>query len=275
MFNAAAEGRLEGPRRRREVGGPGTARHVDVARGVPGDGESVLLVSAPEVGGVDEAGAGGIERRFVGIGSGAADAGLEGPRRRREVGRGGRARHGGVAHGVHGNGSAPGRVISTEVGRVDEGGAGGIEFRHEAGAATWAGAAGLEGPRRRREVGGDGEPRHVSVAQSVHGDPARPVQGTPPDVGGVGESRASGSKLRHKGVPGAAAEGRLEGPGRRREVGGVGDPRHVSVARGVHGDPVAPLIAAAPQVGGVDEAGASGIEFRHESIARTTCREYA
>src|SRR5207237_1655118 len=56
----------------------------------------------------------------------------------------------------------------------------------------------------------------------------------------------------HESIGVAAPGGRLEGP-RRREVGGIGTTRHVRVARGVHGDPVAPVVATAPEVGGVNE----------------------
>src|SRR6266480_5031312 len=62
--------------------------------------------------------------------------------------------------------------------------------------------------------------------------------------------------------------GRLEGA-RCREVARAGVPRHVRAARAVHGDALAPVVAAAPEVGGVDEAGAAGIELRHEDVDGT------
>src|SRR2546428_2048492 len=64
----------------------------------------------------------------------------------------------------------------------------------------------------------------------------------------------------------AAAEGDLEGPGGRREVGGPRGARQVGITRRVHGNAEAAVIAAAAEVGGVDEGGAGGIELRHERV---------
>src|SRR5437588_2231289 len=62
--------------------------------------------------------------------------------------------------------------------------------------------------------------------------------------------------------------GCLEGA-RRREVGGTGVPRHIRAARAVHGDALAPVVAGASEVGGIDEAGAAGIELRYEGVDAT------
>src|SRR5437588_2170156 len=72
-------------------------------------------------------------------------------------------------------------------------------------------------------------------------------------VGGVIHPCATGSPLRHEGIKSAAAEGRLEGPRRRRKVGREGAAAHVGVAGTVHGDADAAVIATAAKVGGVDE----------------------
>src|SRR5439155_11228127 len=55
--------------------------------------------------------------------------------------------------------------------------------------------------------------------------------------------------LRDEGVFGAA-EGGLEGAGGRGEVGGKGNPRHVGVAEGVHGDAEAVVNVTPAKVGG-------------------------
>src|SRR5439155_12837492 len=115
-----------------------------------------------------------------------------------------------------------------------------------------AAASGLEGAGGRGEVGGKGNPRHVSVAAGVHGDAEAVVNATPAEVGGVDEPGAGGIELGHEGVFGAA-EGGLEGAGGRGEVGRAGEARHVGVAEGVHGDAEAVVNATPAQVGGVDQ----------------------
>src|SRR5439155_688762 len=70
---------------------------------------------------------------------------------------------------------------------------------------------------------------------------------------------------RNEGVFAAAASG-LEGAGGRGEVGGKGNPRHVGVAAGVHGDAEAVVNVTPAEVGGVDEHGAGGIELGHEGV---------
>src|SRR5205807_243247 len=84
---------------------------------------------------------------------------------------------------------------------------------------------------------------------------------TPPKVRGVEEGGTEGIEHCHEGV-GAAAEGRLVGPRRRRKAAG-GEACHVGVAGGVHGDAVAGVTATASEVRGV-EGGSEGIELRHE-----------
>ena len=92
----------------------------------------------------------------------------------------------------------------------------------------------LVGPRGCREVReSSGPTRDVGVARPVHGDAA--ALAIIPEVGGIGEGGAGGVELRHEGDE-TAARGRLEGPRRRREVGGYGDARDVGAARTVHSD---------------------------------------
>src|SRR5207245_9010945 len=95
VSGASAEGSLQDPHRR-EVGGVGGSGHIDVASRIHGDPVALVRTSAPEVGRVEEGGAGGIELRHEGVDE-AAGGGLEGLRRRREVGGKGQAYHVGVA----------------------------------------------------------------------------------------------------------------------------------------------------------------------------------
>jgi integrase len=74
----------------------------------------------------------------------------------------------------------------------------------------------------------------------------------------------SGTDFRHKGVV-AAGVSRLQGI-LGREVGRIGPPRHVGIARRVQGDTGSPVVAAAAQVGGVDERAAGGTQFGHKGV---------
>src|SRR5256885_307888 len=97
--------------------------------------------------------------------------------------------------------------------------------------------------------------------------PPKVVWKAPGVVGkSVDEGGADGIELRYEGVVLArrAAGRRLESPRGRRKVTGVGQSCHVGVAGCVHGDPLAPFFPIAPEVGGVDESRAGGIELRHE-----------
>src|SRR5204862_463226 len=51
-----------------------------------------------------------------------------------------------------------------------------------------------------------------------------------------------------------------------REVAGVGLARHVGVAGAVHGDALAPIKAAAAEVGGVGQGRAAGVQLGHEGV---------
>src|SRR5207245_5298259 len=96
------------------------------------------------------------------------------------------------------------RRAAAEVGGVDEGGAGGIELRHEGVATTEhiASEGRLERPRRSRKVAGASSARHVGVARGVHGDACAIVAdgATAAEVGGVDKGGAGGIQLRHEGV---------------------------------------------------------------------------
>src|SRR5438445_530137 len=76
-------------------------------------------------------------------------------------------------------------------------------------------------------------------------------------------------ELRHEGVEGAPAEGRLEGTQGGREVGRFGRAIYVCVTRSVHGNAAATVKATAAEVRRVDKPGAGRIQFRHETIKVT------
>ena len=86
------------------------------------------------------------------------------------------------------------------------------------------------------------------------------------EVGGVDEGGAGRVQLGHEGVA-AARVGGLERIG-GGEVGRIGVARDVGVSGGVHGDAVAAVVAAAAEVGGVDEGGAGRVQLGHEGVGR-------
>src|SRR5205807_10189057 len=75
-----------------------------------------------------------------------------------------------------------------EIGGVDEGRAAGIELCHED-VVLATGEAGLERPRRCREVARGSGARHVGIAAGVHGDPAAAKVAKLAKEGGVSEHR--------------------------------------------------------------------------------------
>ena len=141
---------------------------------------------------------------------------------------------------------ALGITAAAKLGGVDQPGSGGIELGDE---SAPSGAA-----------------NHVGVAVGVYGDPGAKAAAV--EIGGVDEGRAAGIDLCHKGnarVVAVATDG-LEGVRRCRESVRPSPARHVSVAGGVHGDPVARVIRLAAKVAGVHEGGTDGIELRNERI---------
>src|SRR5439155_21398169 len=112
-------------------------------------------------------------------------------------------------------------VTPTQVGGVDEGGAQGVDLRHED-MDLAAPEGGLESPRGRREVSRRGGSYHVGVAGGVQGDPIGDVIATSAEKGGVDEGGPSGIQLRHEGISLEKKDGvgSAEGGGRGSESGG-------------------------------------------------------
>src|SRR5207302_781304 len=91
---------------------------------------------------------------------------LVGILRRREVAGEGATRHVSVPPAVHDDRAAEVVAGAGEIGGVDEGGAVGIEHRHEGVIEALVALEALH----RWEVGGAGETRYVGVARAVYGD---------------------------------------------------------------------------------------------------------
>ena len=113
----------------RKVGGPGAARHIDVAGPIHGDAVAIVDAVAAQIGGVDQCRASGVElcherirERIKGRVKGRAG---RGGTRCRKVSGSGAARHIGVAGCVHGdagaivNATAP-KVCGIAQGRIDD-----------------------------------------------------------------------------------------------------------------------------------------------------------
>ena len=196
---AAAEGRLKGAGRGREVGGTSAARYVGVAGGVHRDAGAIIIARAAEVGGVDQGGARRVQLRHEGVEVSAAVGRLKGAGRGREVGGSSEARHVGVAGSVHGDAPAKVTARAAEVGGVDQGGARRVQLRHE-GVEVSAAVGRLKGAGRGREVGGSSEARHVGVAGGVYHDAFAFVIARAAEVGGVDQGGARRVQLRHEGV---------------------------------------------------------------------------
>src|SRR6267154_5204918 len=178
-----AECGLEGSRRCREVvvgsAGARAARHVGIPCRVQRDSGAPVESAAAEIGREDKLGAVGIELYHEGV-LFAAEDGLERVRgrRERELDRGGKAGHVGVAVSVHRDAGATVYPFGTEESGVDErllAQRRRIELRDE---STAAAENRLERPRGRREVIRGGNARHVGVAERVHRDSSPAIGGT-------------------------------------------------------------------------------------------------
>ena len=118
-----------------------------------------------------------------------------------------------------------------------------------------------------------GAPRDVGVAGGIHRDAAGRVEGVAADEGRVDERVARRVELRQEAFKKAAAECGLQGVG-CGEVGRTSLAGDVGVAGGVHCDPDAHVVtgevhgvAAAAEVGGVDERRARRVELGDEGVA--------
>ena len=163
---------------------------------------------------------------------------------------------------VHSDAMALVVPAASQIRRVDDGGAAGVELGHEGvvGAAT----VGCLKRVRCREVRGRSVPRHIRVARDVKSDALAPVVRSAPQVGRVDRGGATGIELRHEGVD-RAPEDLLESPRRRRKVRGVGRTCHVGVARTVDRDAESNFVIVAPEIGGI-HARPGGTELRHENV---------
>ena len=158
---------------------------------------------------------------------------------------------------------------ATQIGRIDEGGPGRVELGDE-GVGEAASIRVLnETARRAGEVCRVGGPGHIGVAGGVHGDPVAVVLFAAAQIGRIHEGGPGRVELGDEGVGEAASIRVLNETARRAgEVCRVGEPGHIGVAGGVHGDPVAGVLVAATQIGG---PGQHGID--DERLARVVSGE--
>src|SRR5206468_3869760 len=118
----------------------------------------------------------------------------------------------------------------------------------------------------------EGATRYPGVTGRVHGDVETLIFAAAAQVGGVDQRGSRGVELGDEGISFedrsgvAPAVSPLERSRGCREVGRASVARQVGVAGRVHSDPRARLIAAAAEVGGVDQRGAGCIELRHTCV---------
>ena len=227
------------------------------------------MPAPPQVGRVDRR-SNGIQLHEEAVVGTTPEGRLEGPGGCREVRRTGPPCDIGVAGGIHGEASTLVQATSTYVGGVHERGSGGVQLRHVGVVDTTEGR--LEGPGGCREVRRTDPPCDIGVAGGIYGQTVDSFGAASTYVGGVHERGSGGVQLRHEDI-GATIGRRLEGPWCRREVRGEvrrGDACHISIAGSVHRDVSTAFSPTSPEVGGVDERGAGGVQLRHEAIHRTT-----
>src|SRR5256885_1490145 len=87
---------------------------------------------------------------------------------------------------------------TTEVSGVDEGGAGGVQLRHEGVVDTTEGR--LEGPGGCREVRRTDPPCDIGVAGGIYGQTVDSFGAASTYVGGVHERGSGGVQLRHEDI---------------------------------------------------------------------------
>jgi hypothetical protein len=175
-----------------EIGGQRIPRDISLAARPQCDSPPGIIIAPPEVGGIDERGAGGGETAHEGIIS-SAEIRLVGIQRG-EIGGSRIPRYVSLAARPQCD-SIP--VIPTappEVGGIDERGAGGGEFAYED-IPTSAAKTCLVGIQVGK-IGGDGFPCDISLAARPQCDSIPIIITAPPEVGGVFELKRCGMNQR-------------------------------------------------------------------------------
>ena len=118
-----------------------------------------------------------------------------------------------------------------------------------------------------------GKAGHVGCVANAHVDGQASVIATAPKVGGGFQCGTAGTQPSDEGVCGATAESGLEGTRRvntcHGEVIRLGKAGHVCAPAGTHGDGQASVIAATPEVGGIDQDGAGRAQLGDEGVFAT------
>ncbi len=241
--------------------------HISVAGSVDRDSLAEVGAATPEKGRVeDQARGDGIELGHKGVKKTLVGR-LEGLRGGREVCRSRGSGHISVAGGVDRDSRALVVAAAPEIGRVEQGRAGGIELGHK-GVIGTARKLRLEGEQGGREAHRSRVSGHISVADGVDRDAIALVEATV----AVGAA-AGGIELDHKGVAPTLVV-LLEGPRGGREVNRGRGSGHISVAGGVDRDCLAQIVAGAPEIGRVEEARAGGVELGHKGVMGTALIEH-
>ena len=237
------------------VGGFRESRDVGIARGIHRDGVSLVALAPPEQRRIDE----GRRPRQGRIELGHERVGAPGRTLERGAARKvGRLRVPGHVHhtGADGYPERGVRRAASQVRRIEQARAGGIELGHEGIRTALVRLIGVEGGkiRRLRQSG------NVRVAGRVDGDGGGCVVAVATQIRGVHEARSAGVQLGHEGLARARRRHRAGGMGKVRRLR---EARYVGVTGGVDGDGHSGVDAAAAKVGRVVEDG-----IDHEGPAR-------
>ena len=246
------------PARRKGLAG---ADQVGVALAVHRDALTPIVLTAPHKGGIGERVAQGGQPGYEPIPA-AIVLPVKGPGRGGKIGRARGAGHVGLPGRIQGNVLAIVRLLPAQERAVHQARAPGVQPRHKG--ILGAIQLRIKSPGRGRPVGGAGEARHRGLARGVHGDGRGPVQAPAPEQGGVGQARAGGIQFGHKGV--LPAQRCIHRAGRERQVRRRSIPGQIEAAGLVHGQVLAPVIAAAPQVSGVGQARAGGVQLEGKGV---------
>ena len=128
-----------------------------------------------------------------------------------------------------------------------------------------AGESSLEGAGGGGEIGGIGQPCDIGVARGIDRYAVATSSAAAAQVGGVEQGRAGGVQFGDKGIA-AAGRSSLEGARGGGEIGGAGTACDIGVARGIDRYADAVVIAAAAQVGGVEQGRAGGVQLADKGI---------
>lgn len=105
----------------------------------------------------------------------------------------------------------------------------------------------------------------MSLASRRQRDSKPVLNTTPPEVGGVDESRSAQGELAHKTVRKSSSLSCLVGVS-RGEIRRGGPTSDIRIPSRPQRDSIPPITSASPEVGGVDECRAARVKLAHKDV---------